>query len=391
MADGSAGSEGSAGSAGAPADGTVLPAAVLRELAQGGDWLASWRTPAVLGALAVLLTMLAVRRRQRRARLVPALVVGAGLSLLLALTAGVNVVVGYVPSMDAARVTLAGWGVLRPPTTSHGTAHAHAGSLDEGAVAGRDIPVPAALKAPSSTTWVYTPPGYDASGTTRYPVVYLVHGSPGASGDWFAAGDVPHVLDVLIADGLVRPMIAVAVDVNGTGPSSADTECLDSTTGGTQVETYLTTVVVPWVDATYATADDDADRALGGFSSGGFCAWDQGLRHPDLFGTILTLDGYGDPGSGGTAMLATRQQWLAHDVSRYVGTLPVVQQHVFVGLSGADEHSDDVEESRALADTLAGRGWDVVVRDLPGQGHTWVMARAAIPYALMFFSDRLAG
>ena len=81
-----------------------------------------------------------------------------------------------------------------------------------------------------------------------------MHGSPGEGGDWFAAGNVPDTMDVLLEHHLVEPMIVVGMDVNGTGPSAEDTECLDSTTGGSQVETYISDTVIPWVDAPTARA-----------------------------------------------------------------------------------------------------------------------------------------
>ena len=56
---------------------------------------------------------------------------------------------------------------------------------------------------------VYTPPGYDPAGSTRYPVVYLLHGWSGGAGDWTEAGQVHLMLDNLIAQGRAVPMIAV--------------------------------------------------------------------------------------------------------------------------------------------------------------------------------------
>lgn len=88
--------------------------------------------------------------------------------------------------------------------------------------------MPKNLRMPASKTWVYTPPGYDRARTTRYPVAYLIHGSPGNSADWVSAGDIAHVMDVFIAGKLVRPMIVVAPDVNGTGQS--DTPSPEPTT-----------------------------------------------------------------------------------------------------------------------------------------------------------------
>ncbi|KQR10974.1 esterase family protein [Cellulomonas sp. Leaf334] len=367
-----------------------IPPDVLRELAGGGDWISSWWSVALLSLLAAGGVFWAVRRRRAHRWSWP-MWTCASLAVFAALGLTANIVVGYVPNVAAARVTLSSWGLAGPPAPiEHGSARSRAGGRDEGSVEAVHVPAPAADAMPSSSlTWVYTPPGYGTDPSSRYPVVYLVHGSPGEGGDWFAAGDVAHVMDILLDHQLVDPMIVVALDVNGTGPSAVDTECLDSTTGGSQVETYLTRTVVPWVDATYRTTADWKHRTIGGFSSGGFCALDQGLRHPELYGTILALDTTGDPGTGGTAMLATQAEWEEHDVTAYASTIPLPHPvAVFVDLAGAND-GDPRKDSTAIADALRARGQDVFQREEKGLDHTWNFARAAIPYGLVFASRQM--
>ncbi|MET0787690.1 MAG: alpha/beta hydrolase-fold protein [Cellulomonas sp.] len=371
--------------------GSSLPPDVVRALGGGGDWISSWWTVVVLLVLAAAVVVWAVRRRRKHHWSWP-LWVCAGLGVLATLGIAANIVVGYVPNVGAARVTLSSWGIGTPPAPlEHGKAEAEAGGTELGRVDAVHVPAPAADRMPAdSLTWIYTPPGY-ASSTERLPVVYLVHGSPGESGDWFAAGNVPTAMDVLLEHRLVRPMIVVGMDVNGTGPSAEDTECLDSTTGGSQVETYISDTVIPWVDAHYRTADDWEHRTIGGFSSGGFCAIDQGLRNPSLYGVILALDTTGDPGTGGTAMLATKAQWQEHDVTAYASTIPLPHDvAVFVDLAGAN-HGQPRKDSTAIAKALEARGQDVLVREEPGLSHTWNFARAAIPYGLVFASAHMAG
>jgi len=65
----------------------------------------------------------------------------------------------------------------------------------------------------TSNSWrhifVYTPPGYDANLKTRYPVLYLQHGSGEDERVWFEMGRTNVILDNLLAVGKVKPMIAV--------------------------------------------------------------------------------------------------------------------------------------------------------------------------------------
>ncbi len=56
---------------------------------------------------------------------------------------------------------------------------------------------------------MYTPPGYD-TGQTRYPVLYLHHGSGENETTWTKQGKANLIMDNLIAEGkAVKPMLVV--------------------------------------------------------------------------------------------------------------------------------------------------------------------------------------
>ena len=57
--------------------------------------------------------------------------------------------------------------------------------------------------------FVYTPPGYDANLKTRYPVLYLQHGGGEDERVWIEMGRTNVILDNLLAEGKVKPMIVV--------------------------------------------------------------------------------------------------------------------------------------------------------------------------------------
>ena len=52
---------------------------------------------------------------------------------------------------------------------------------------------------------VYTPPGYENS-TSRYPVLYLLHGAGSDESSWTQRGQAHVILDNLIADGKLKPL-----------------------------------------------------------------------------------------------------------------------------------------------------------------------------------------
>src|SRR6516164_6857410 len=66
---------------------------------------------------------------------------------------------------------------------------------------------------------VYTPPGYDASKDT-YPVLYLLHGGGDEDSGWSTVGRAGFILDNLLADKKVKPMLVVMP--NGMMPRPAN-------------------------------------------------------------------------------------------------------------------------------------------------------------------------
>lgn len=356
-----------------------------------GGWVASMPVAVVVVLVAIALAVVAVlvrrraRRRGGRARSPWLLWPAAVLALVVGVAVGVNAWAGYLPDVTAVRTWLAGQGIGTSPLTAAATRE---GSTTSGAVQRVAVDAPAGLGVQDDPMWVYTPPGYDPD-HARYPVVYLMHGSPGTPADWFAGGDAAATLDALIDAGSIQPVLVVAPDLDGT--HSTDTECLDSTTGGPQVETYLLDVVVPYVDAHYATVADRSGRAVGGMSSGGFCAVDLGLHHQDVFSAIAAIEPYTEPGDGGRAMLATQAEFDRHDAAHYLPGLEFAHpMHVFVDIPGAARDTISGRESAALVRMLEDAGQDVHVRTEPGQGHTWTTARLALPYALVDLVPDLA-
>ena len=57
--------------------------------------------------------------------------------------------------------------------------------------------------------FVYTPPDYDTNPGTRYPVLYLQHGSGEDETGWIFQGRANFILDNLIAARKAKPMIIV--------------------------------------------------------------------------------------------------------------------------------------------------------------------------------------
>src|SRR5919201_666602 len=116
----------------------------------------------------------------------------------------------------------------------------------------------------------------------------------------------------LIASARTRPFIAVI-------PAGGPIVSPEAGEWAGVWETYLVEDVVPWADAHLPTDPAPAARALEGLCAGGFGAVDIGLRHPGLFGTLGSWEGYFAPVfHDGPFARATQQELEAHDPSLLV-------------------------------------------------------------------------
>jgi enterochelin esterase-like enzyme len=235
---------------------------------------------------------------------------------------------------------------------------------------------------------VYLPPQYFTDPTRRFPVLYLLHGSPGVPLDWFRGGEAAQAGFLSSQQG--RPTILVAPRMSRGWLD--DSECVDRP--GFAAESYLTLDVVPTIDAVLRTRPDKQARGVMGNSAGGFCALALGLRHPDLFGHVAALspltapsfsygslaDLFGRPADLPSVVRAHTPAWLllTHPVSRSVDLrLDVGQQDPL--LAGV----------RALAALDASlHGHPLVV--LRQGGHTFRTWRPALRDAILWFARAAA-
>lgn len=155
-----------------------------------------------------------------------------------------------------------------------------------------DSLVSPALNGQKKPFLVYLPPSYNTpqGATRRYPVLYLLHGSPGTDKDWFTGGKADQSADTLIALGKIPELILVLPD--GNGRAGQTSEWANSFDHSQNIETYVTRDLVQYVDAKYRTIPQAAYRAIGGNSMGGFGATNIAIHHPDVFGFVISLGGY---------------------------------------------------------------------------------------------------
>lgn len=150
---------------------------------------------------------------------------------------------------------------------------------------------------------IYLPPGY-AKGNSRYPVVYMLHGLNWSNQRMFAPeSSIQRTFDRAIADGVIRPFIAVAPDYTTSGPG---TFYANSPTAG-RFEDFTLQEVIPYIDARYRTLNTPASRVIMGEHMGAYGAMLYAFRHSEVFGAVYGLHPVGT--GPGLVPMYSRPDW----------------------------------------------------------------------------------
>lgn len=340
----------------------------------------------VVAAAAVLWLLRACFRPHAR-RLLRSAILGlvALLALTLASADTVNAHYAYLPTVGDVTAAVGGdrqW--LTADQLSHLSGHHARQARVRGLTVRLTMPPDAANGFPRSIAVAYLPKQYFTDPLQRFPVVYLMHGSPGRAADWFHAGEAGGVGRRLADSG--HPAILVAPQLSKGWLD--DSECVNGVKE--KVESHLFGDVIPAIDAQLRTQAVRTGRVFAGMSAGGYCALNLGLRHRDAVATIVDMSGYTEPThTGGLAALfgktsASAAQAVANTPMRYAPSLTATPA-TRVWLDAGTGDRTVVREMSWLAPRLRSRGFDVQWRVRPG-GHTyWVWTAAlqeSLPWAL---------
>ena len=137
---------------------------------------------------------------------------------------------------------------------------------------------------PQRKIYTWTPPIKNID-SASLPVVYFLHGWPGSPLSMIA-GTTAQLLK-LFQTG-TKPFIAAFPD--GNAKTHVDSEWADSSDTKAMVETWLTTNAITAVEGSRVRSR--SERAIVGFSMGGYGAAIIALHHPELFSQVVTLAGY---------------------------------------------------------------------------------------------------
>lgn len=215
--------------------------------------------------------------------------------------------------------------------------------------------------ARQSDFFVYTPPDYNPK--KKYPVLYLLHGYSDDASGWTAVGRANVILDNLVAQNKIKPMIVVMP--LGYGTMDMITHAWDAWNHQELVDRnfnlytqILLNEVKPQAEKMYSISKDGKDHAIAGLSMGGGESLRTGLNHLDDFAYI---------GAFSSAVPDKDYEQVFPSLAKDKDRLKLLWV-----ACGTDDHL--ITPNRAFTGWLKQQQIPVTVIETPGR-HTWMVWR----------------
>jgi len=207
--------------------------------------------------------------------------------------------------------------------------------------------------------WVYTSPGL--AHDTPSPVLYFTDGHEYLDS---RRGNVPIVLDNLLADGRIPPLRAVFIDPRQIEDRSIN-ERVMWYVGHDDYAQFVAKELVAHIDANYATQAQAENRLLVGTSLGGVFSAFCGAQYSDVFGKLVIQSP------------AFKHYRPIYSLYRQVDKLPL---NIWMA-SGRGYWDGDITRMTTL---LTEKGYDVTTLEV-NQGHSWGQWRNQISLFVTHF------
>jgi len=154
----------------------------------------------------------------------------------------------------------------------------------------------AALKS-ERQLFVWTPPGYPGQGKPL-PVLYFYHGFGDTGRSAIDQGRIAQIMDNLLADGKIEPMLVVVPDTETDATGIVAEEFIPNERrnvfyplNAQAADRELMNDIIPLISKRFNVRDDADGRALAGLSQGGYQALVSGMNHLEQFGWLATFSG----------------------------------------------------------------------------------------------------
>lgn len=190
---------------------------------------------------------------------------------------------------------------------------------------------------------------------------------------WLQKVPTPALLDRLIAEGRLPPMAALLVGHPTPEHRGRELPCNADFADAMALE------LLPWVRAQAPVATDPQRVVVAGASYGGLASAWLGLRHPRVFGRVLSLSGSfwwspnAVPGGGAPSLDDRREgEWLTQQFAHApLGDVSFVLSAGLFERSAPNDGPGILETTRHLRDVLRARGKTVQHREFAG-GHDYL-------------------
>jgi enterochelin esterase family protein len=223
------------------------------------------------------------------------------------------------------------------------------------------LEVSSTLLKRSHPVFVYLPHGYGRS-QRHYPSLYVLDG-----GDYLSLGMMATVLDNMIADGRIRPLVGVFVeprtDVTRPGTTKRTTDY-----GLNELfVAHLTRELRPMLENRYSLSRSARNRGIMGASLGGLLATYAAYTCPHVF----SFSGAQSPA----------YWWKQNAIIKMIAQGRVKPIRFYLD-TGTIQNS--LESTRAMREILKKRGYHCAYAEHP-EGHNWGNWRTHIPNLLEYF------
>ncbi len=220
--------------------------------------------------------------------------------------------------------------------------------------------------------YVYLPPNYDVQKSNQYPAIYLFD-----SHIYLNRVEVPNILDNLITEGQIEPMIAVMIS-NPTSNSRYTELPLNFS-----FKDFVISELVPFIRKQYRTSTLPRDNYIGGISYGGLASTFIAYYHPDVFGKVLAQSASYWRGLELADQFdnEVRTDWLIDKINKEEN------RPLKIFIDWGLQENMVFGANRKFAQILKKKGYDFKYKEFNGW-HDWSNSRKTFPEALMFLIDK---
>lgn len=210
--------------------------------------------------------------------------------------------------------------------------------------------------------FVYLPAGYKTSSPQHYPTLYVNDG-----GEYISLARMTNVLDNMIADGRIPPIVTVFIDPRtDIRDQSTSKRMLDYTLSDSYVR-FLVEELRPLIAKRYGVESLPTHTGIMGASLGGLIATYAAFKRPDVFGL--------------SAAQSPAYWWANDSIITLIAQSPRKEVKFYIDTGTIH---DAQEKALELKSVLEEKGYPVHYEEHP-EGHNWVNWRARISHILTYF------